>query len=573
MAHWKPLKLNEVIEQISKDEIVLPVIQRNLVWKPEEMALLFDTLFKGDSFGGIMTIKDLKGRRPIFEYHSFIRQYQTGQIIFSKDEEKLDKNISYIVDGQQRLSSFYIGVLGEFDSKKLYFDLFGEASERSFNFKFTQNKSELKSLVDNFDGTQKNQTFWFQVTLLYNIFQETGHQWRDALLQIEQDLPLELTDKQKANLERNLECFQNAIFASPNIGICEVQINSKTDTIENRLNVVELFRRLNQGGTRLDAMELMRSKLKAFSADNEIFLHESKTEFQDICFNQDSIIKLLFLLQDDHNKDLANINKQDSDFIQNYKERIRSALKGTREFLKCAGLFEYFNSTKPIVTPLYFITYHLFHLNKTENEIENYFKNAETNNPDFLEIKKWLILSILNNVYRRGTGWDPNKTGIRKVLEVIKNNKNNTFPTENIFSVYKSHPLEFESEIKDDYEWLNWYDRDLLVYLLYGRPSNFRVNDIDHIHPKSILAKQENPNWANKINSIGNYQYLDFSTNRSKQDKELWDWIENHVEHKQAYLKFHLIPTDKDLWKSINFEAFLDSRRTLIFERIQKQLE
>jgi uncharacterized protein with ParB-like and HNH nuclease domain len=519
MATWKPLKLNEVLEQISREEIVLPVIQRNLVWKPDEMALLFDTLFKGDSFGGIMTIKDIKGRTPIFEFHSFIKHY-SGNVIFSKAIDKLDKNISYVVDGQQRLSSFYIGILGEFNSKKLYFDLLGEASKRNFNFKFAQNETELKSEIDNFDGTSKIPTYWYSVTSLFNIFVEVGQQWRDALNQIEDNLPKSLTNEQQTNLERNLECFQNSIFGTPNIGICEVQINSKVDNIENRLNVVELFRRLNQGGTKLDAMELMRSKLKAFSADNEQFLHNSKTEFSDICFNQDSIIKLLFLLQDDHNKDLANIDNKDSDFIQTNKERINFALKGTREFLKTSGLYEYFTATKPIVTPLYFIAYHLFHLDRKNEELETYFKNAEINNPDFLPIKRWLILSILNNVYRRGTGWDPNKTGIRKILGVMKENRNSVFPIEKIFSVYEKHPLEFKPEIQNNYEWLNWYDRDLLVFLMYDRPSNFRVNDIDHIHPKSILAKKENPNWSN-INSIGNYQYLDFSTNRSKQDKEL----------------------------------------------------
>lgn len=572
MANWKTLKLNEVLEQIGKEEIVLPVIQRSLVWKPDEMALLFDTLFKGDSFGGIMTIKDLKGRQAIFEYHSFIKQYHTGQIIFSKDDNKLDKNISYVVDGQQRLSSFYIGTLGEFDSKKLYFDLFGEASKKNFNFKFAQNKSELKSEMDNFEGTQKIPALWFQVTTLYNTFSDVGHSWRDVLVQIEEQLPKELTEDQQNNLERNLEYFQNAIFGSQNIGICEVQVNSKVDNIENRLNVVELFRRLNQGGTKLDAMELMRSKLKAFSADNELFLHDSKSEYQDICFNQDSIIKLLFLLQDDHKKDLANINNSDSDFIQNNRERIASALKGTRDFLKCAGLYDYFVSIKPIVTPLYFITYHLFHLDKTNNEIENYFKNSEIRNRDFLLMKRWIIISMLCNVYRRGTGWEPIKTGIKKVLDTMKSNKNQAFPVEQIFSIYKSHPLEFNPEIQNDYEWLNWYDRDLLVYLLYERPSNFRVNDIDHVHPKSILSKRENPNWAN-INSIGNFQYLDFSTNRSKQDKELIDWIDNFVENKDFYLKFHLIPSDRDLWKSENFELFLEERRNLIYNKLIDELK
>lgn len=537
------------------------------------MALLFDTLFKGDSFGGIMTIGDIKGRIPIFEFHSFIEKYHSGQVIFSKEiTGKLDDNISYVVDGQQRLSSFYIGILGEFDSKRLYFDLLGEASKRNFNFKFAQNERELKPVTDNFDGTSKIRTLWYPVTTLFNTFNKVGRLWRAVHNQIKDNLPTDLTSEQQANLQENLECFQNAVFVTSNIGICEVQINSSVDNIENRLNVVELFRRLNQGGTKLDAMELMRSKLKAFSADNELFLHNSKTDFSDICFNQDSIIKLLFLLQDDHNKDLANINNQDSDFIQKYKDRINFALKGTREFLKSARLYEYFTITKPIVTPLYFIAYHLFHLDKKDEELETYFKNAEINNLDYLPIKRWLILSILNNVYRRGTGWDPSKTGIRKVLGVMKENKNNVFPTENIFSVYRSHPLEFKSEIQDDYEWLNWYDRDLLVFLIYDRPSKFRVNDIDHIHPKSILAKKENPNW-NNINSIGNFQYLDFSTNRSKQDKEFAFWVENHVENIDLYLKFHLIPIDKDLWKSDNFDKFLEARKSLIYEKLKSQIE
>lgn len=66
MANWTSLKIVDCIEKIDKEELVLPVVQRDFVWSMEKIQLLFDTLLKGDSFGGIMTIKDLKGKKPIF---------------------------------------------------------------------------------------------------------------------------------------------------------------------------------------------------------------------------------------------------------------------------------------------------------------------------------------------------------------------------------------------------------------------------------------------------------------------------------------------------------------------------
>lgn len=54
--------------------------------------------------------------------------------------------------------------------------------------------------------------------------------------------------------------------------------------------------RLNQGGTKLDGLELMASKLKGFDPDNEIFLNDVK-EYEDIGFSQDEIIKLIFIFK------------------------------------------------------------------------------------------------------------------------------------------------------------------------------------------------------------------------------------------------------------------------------------
>lgn len=283
------------------------------------------------------------------------------------------------------------------------------------------------------------------------------------------------------------------------------------------------------------------------------------------------MIKLIFILQDDHKKSLASITREDSDFIKNKQERIKEALNGTRLFLQQSNLFEFYSKERPSIIPLYFVAYFLFHTEKSNSDIRDYFKNSEINNTNFNHIYKWLYLSMLNKVFRRrGAGWTAYSTGIRKILDVVKINKNQEFPANKLFEMYHAHPLEFSELIT--IERLNQYDFDFLMYAVYEKPKTFRKNDIDHIHPKSILLNKS-IEWG-KINNVGNFQLLDYSTNRgNKNDSELKDWIEKIIENKGNYLNMHLIPTDESLWLSDNFEDFLLKRQDLLVEKLKKGIE
>ncbi|WP_187647263.1 DUF262 domain-containing protein [Nitrosophilus labii] len=572
MANWTSLKIVDCIEKIEKEELVLPVVQRDFVWPSEKIELLFDTLLKGDSFGGIMTIKDLKGKKPIFSYRSFIKNYVKGNNVLSKEVEKLKQNISYVIDGQQRLSAFYIGILGTYNNKRLYFDLLSEIQHKHFNFKFAQNETskELKPELDNYDGTTKNRTFWYAISDLYKKVEECGADYHTVYEDvIDENQEYTFNEKELELIKRNIENFTNQIFNFQNIGICEVRLDKKYDEVANRIRVVELFRRLNQGGTKLDALELMASKLKGYNPNHEKFLQEIET-FNDIGFGKDEVIRLIFILQDDHKKTVVNITKEDSDFIEKYQDRIKSALKGTKLFLEQSNLYKFYKDEKPSIIPLYFIAYFLFHLEKSNKEIEEYFNNSEINNKNFSLIYKWVYLSMLNKVFRRrGAGWTAYSTGIRKILSVLSKNKNKDFPTDELFEMYYNHPLDFDENIEQEY--LDDYDFDFLMYIIYEKPKTFRKNDIDHIYPKSILEKK-GYEWS-KINSIVNYQLLDFSTNRgNKKDKELYEWIKNNISNKNNYLKMHLIPDDEDLWESDNFDGFLEERGKLITNKLKKEL-
>ena len=80
--------------------------------------------------------------------------------------------------------------------------------------------------------------------------------------------------------------------------------------------------------------------------------------------------------------------------------------------------------------------------------------------------------------------------------------------------------------------------------------------------------------WA-KINSIKNFQLIDYGTNRGeKNGKAFALWINNPtaVSDKGAFIKLHLIPKNEDLWVEERFEEFIGSRGELIVDKIKEHL-
>ena len=338
--------------------------------------------------------------------------------------------------------------------------------------------------------------------------------------------------------------------------------------IENRQRIVELFRRLNDGGTRLSSFDLVASILKGFSWEMEGFLKEMLEKYQDIGLTQDNLIKLIFLLQDNHNKEMASIEATDAEFAIKNCERIKATIKALKDFLECSKTLSYYKEGNRSFIPLFFISYQLFHKDIDNNALMNYFNNYETGNADFPLMKRWLYHSLINGVFRsKGAGWIPYKTGIKKILEAIKTHKNKVFPIAELFQVYINHPITFTTTYTSSN--LDQLDSSFVYYLMYDRARTTRTNDVDHIMPKNIL-ETNGVDW-NKINSIKNFQLLDFGTNRgAKNGKPFKEWVDNleFVKDKPAYVLLHLIPSEETLWTEDKFEDFIEARATLILTKL-----
>lgn len=139
MATWKAHRVADIVNDIEEECYVLPVIQRELVWTEEKMALLFDSLLKGNSFGSIIVIEEEKGSKPLFAYRNFSRD---GNQMSSQNKMSLSQTQYFVIDGQQRLQSFYIGLKGSYNSKSLFFDLFSDY-ESEYEFDFAVEESNL----------------------------------------------------------------------------------------------------------------------------------------------------------------------------------------------------------------------------------------------------------------------------------------------------------------------------------------------------------------------------------------------------------------------------------------------
>ena len=139
MAVWKTYRIVDIITEIGDEKFVLPVIQRPLVWGEDKMELLFDTLLKGDSFGGVMVIEEEKNTKPLFNFRPFTKD---GELIASRKVDNLTQLQNFVIDGQQRLQTFYIGLRGSINGKVLYFDLYSDYNTE-YEFKFENDPQKL----------------------------------------------------------------------------------------------------------------------------------------------------------------------------------------------------------------------------------------------------------------------------------------------------------------------------------------------------------------------------------------------------------------------------------------------
>jgi uncharacterized protein with ParB-like and HNH nuclease domain len=256
MSFERPITIKEAIDSIQKKLYLLPAIQREFVWSSDQIELLFDSLMRGYPVGSFLFWKIDKDSLSQFQFYEFMRNYHERDDTHNpKADVKGESDVTAILDGQQRLTALLIGLKGTyaykipykrwnndtaFPKRRLYLNLLKPADDADMEYDFRMLTPEEAS--ENGDDVH-----WFLVGDILEIKQP--HEVNDYL--IEKGLLL------KPNVSA---MFANkALFTLQNLIHTKEIINYFLERGESLDKVLNIFIRVNSGGTKLSYSDLLLS--------------------------------------------------------------------------------------------------------------------------------------------------------------------------------------------------------------------------------------------------------------------------------------------------------------------------
>ena len=103
------------LARIQATNYVLPAIQREFVWKPEQIERLFDSLMQGYPFGTFLFWKVESATSGKFKFYDFVLNYHQRDAAHCPELPALhNQAITAVLDGQQRLTALNIGNSAKF---------------------------------------------------------------------------------------------------------------------------------------------------------------------------------------------------------------------------------------------------------------------------------------------------------------------------------------------------------------------------------------------------------------------------------------------------------------------------
>jgi hypothetical protein len=528
----------------------LPNIQRPFVWKEDQIERLFDSILREYPIGTLLiwkTKSKIRRRKFIDNYKADIKLTD-----FYVPEDEKQKML--VLDGQQRLQSLFIGLIGSYDKKELCINVlsgdFVAPEDIKYKFKFISN-SEI-------------QAPWFKLKSI--VFSNKEYDETTELLKSKFDTELNEVDKKKilrivAKITRIFGVEENLVY----------QIVDNVDNTElyTEDDIVEIFIRANSGGTPLGKSDLLFSLLtsswdEADEKMEDLLADLNKTGY---AFNRDFVLKTcltIFGKGAAYNVEKFREVKTRQIIIENW-DKISDAIKDVKDFIY-GKTFIKTDNTLPsylVLIPLIYFRYNypdkwISILNITEYLLRTSLAGAFSGSPDSLIDK------------------------CTKKIDEIK-----TFDVSEIFGVIRSEGRNLE--ISKDTVFSTYYGSKQ-IHLLFNLWYNFNYQpsynqnkpQVDHIFPQSKLKQIKIPNETTGRNDvmkykwwdrdqIGNCMLLTAQENGAGGKTDILPevWFEDKTDE---YLELHLIPRDKELWKLENFEKFVEERKKIIEDKFKNIL-
>lgn len=583
MAYQTPLTIAEVMKDIASNKYVLPSIQREYVWDTTQIEALFDSLMQDYPIGTFLFWEIGRDKINEYDFYEFLKDYHEKD---STHNPKVNLNgsdgVTAVLDGQQRLTSLYVGLKGTYAYKlkwkqknsinaypvrKLYLNLLSEATEGD-------NKYDFRFLTDD-EAVSTEKAYWFPVGEILNM-SDLGSVNKYINKNIYKS-KFSYSDEQDDFAMDSLSLLYKVIHMEHTINY----YSEKSTELDKVLNI---FIRVNSGGTVLTYSDLLLSIATAQWDNHDA--REEITKFVDdvnaigdgFKINKDFVLKSALVLTDsitDITFKGDNFKKANMMKIEENWDNIKKAIEQT---VRLVSAFGYSGETLSSNNAMIPIAYYLLKIGMPDN-----FVSSSSTKTNRAKIKKWLIMTLLKKTF---SGQPDNV--LRPIREIIQKNDNNDFPIEKIIDRFKgsNKSIMFNDYEIDEYLLkLRYGKNETLSTLMLLYPSlNFNNKfHMDHIYPKSRFTKKslrENgvpeemlDKYIEMVNDIGNLQLLPALLNEEKLDTDFDVWFANEYQTENDKIQqrsIHYLPDIEYTYE--NFLEFIKNRKKLIKAELVKIL-
>lgn len=507
-------EVSTILDYIDDGYMVLPVFQRGYVWKGEQVKSLFNSLYRRHPVGSLL-----------------IWVTKSNSANYRGDGPISDGSVKFILDGQQRITSLYGVIRGKEPN-------FFNGDSNAFSKLMFNLDSEVFSFYQK--TTMKDNPLWVNLTELMRF--GPG------------ECIKKLNDNKKfsQNLALYFERLTN-IYK-----IKETNLNADEVSYNDIGTVVEIFDKINSGGTRLSKGDLALAKIcsewpEARDEMNKKLKSWSNDGFE---FNLVWLVRAVNAVVNGE----AKFSHLESNSPSEIKEGLKLTSKYIDESLNLIGGRLGLDHNK--------VFFGRFCLPVMVRYL--HMKKGILNDKERDKLLFWFAQAGMWGRYSGST-----ETNVDHDLDALKESSNSVDALLDSLRKFRGSLTVDPSNFSGSTKGARFYP---VLYMLtrmvgaidWGNGIPLRSNmhgahgalETHHIFPISQLQKRGYS--RQEIHSLGNFCFITKGTNLNISDKLPEDYF---IEIEQRYpgaLESHFIPMNEELWKIDNYIDFLKERRKIL---------
>ena len=519
------MKISTILDHIDAGSMALPEFQRGYVWNRNQVRDLMNSLYRKYPVGSLL-----------------VWETKTESATRRGEAPLPAGTVKLILDGQQRMTTLYGIIRGKapafFDGKLetftgLYFNIESETFE--------------------FYGPvrMKDNPLWLSVTDLM----QKGI------------APYMINLNQHPDFAPRIETYVSRMNAIVNISDFSLHIEEVTGTDKDIDVVVDIFNKVNSGGTRLSKGDLALAKVCAKWSDARSEMQSKLSKWRDAGFN----FNLDWLL-----RCVNTITTGEARFDA---LEILSAEEFRQGLIKAEKLIDYLLNLVSsrlgldhdrVLGSKYAFPLMVKYLDERGGRITNYRERDR--------LLFWYIHTLLWGRYSSQTETVLNQDleaiedinlGLDRLVELLRRSRGDLrlFPTDFIgWSVgARFYPLLYMlARVQHARDWESGVE---LSENLLGSGARLHLH---HIFPKSLLYKHGYV--KSQVNQLANFTFLTQDSNLRISNQLPAVYLETYASEQPGALESHWIPMDPELWKLESYLDFLDERRILLAESANRFL-